>query len=112
MLSLIHISSLEASIQLLEPVIQRSVNGLFPARWLALRLLEEDASLEAGLQDYLGYDLKEEPSVRQALKEAHAVLNTSSLSDTIAESILSQAEKLASSTVQADPDKALSLIHI
>ncbi len=99
-------ASLEASIQLLEPVIQRSVNGLFPARWLALRLLEEDASLEAGLQDYLGYDLKEEPSVRQALKEAHAVLNTSSLSDTIAESILSQAEKLASSTVQADPDKA------
>ena len=70
---------LEAAIQLLEPALQRLCGGLFPARWLALRLLEGDAQLEDGLREYLGFDLRQDSSVSAALLEAEAVLRAAGL---------------------------------
>ena len=110
---------LEAAIQLLEPSIQKLCGGLFPARWLALRLLEGDAQLEEGLREYLGFDLRQDSSVSAALLEAEAVLRAAGLkgnaeapdqevlSDVIAGSILKRAEEIARKTVQAEAQTAL-----
>lgn len=99
--------ALEAALQLLEPVIQKTVNGLLPARWLSLRLLEENSSLDARLLDYLGFDLKSEPSVKPALSDAQAVLKAAGLEkdrlqDAIAESILERAGDIAGKAVLSD----------
>lgn len=126
----IYPAPLEAALKILEPVVQESVCGLFPARWLSLRLLENEASLAEKLRDYLGFDLEKVPSVHAALEEARAVLRAaelincgkdtaetdkteagrisdfSCLSDIIAQSILTRAEEIADKSVQADMDNA------
>ena len=119
---------LEAALKILEPSVQEAAAGLFPSRWLSLRLLENDASLLAKLKDHLGFDLETVSSVRPALEEARAVLqaanlincgrctaepgeegcgkvpDSSCLCDTIAESILKRAEEITAKSVQADMD--------
>ncbi len=100
-------SPLEAAIQILEPSVQNSIGSLLPARWLSLRLLEDNKNLETALSDYLGYDLKKEPSIRKAYAEAQEILRASdlqgdSLQDAVAGSILSRAEEIAGKAVQSD----------
>ncbi len=72
---------LEAALKILEPAVQEAASGLFPARWLSLRLLEKDASLTEKLRDYLGFDLEAVPSVHTALEDARAVLQAAELAD-------------------------------
>lgn len=105
---------LEAAITLVEAPVQRLTGSLLPARWLSLRLLEQDSSLEAGLQKYLGFNLRQESSIISALNEAESVLHASGLealpeseeaeclSDAVAESILRRAEEITHRTVQED----------
>ncbi len=105
---------LEAAIQILENPIHKLTDSLLPARWLALRLLEEDRSLEAGLEKHLGFHLKNNFSVQSALGEANSVLyaaglkshaesdENETLSDAVAESILNRAGEIAHKAVQTD----------
>ena len=121
---------LEAALKILEPAVQEAAAGIFPSRWLSLRLLEGDGSFLKKLRDYLGFALETASSVRPALEEARAVLRAAELtgsgesasepeaedrgrssgffglSDTIAESILKRAEEITAKSVQADMDNA------
>ncbi|WP_019121371.1 FeoB small GTPase domain-containing protein [Brevibacillus massiliensis] len=45
---------IEQSIQKLEPFIRQTLGDLFPARWVALRLLDGDGSLLAALKEHAG----------------------------------------------------------
>jgi len=45
---------IEQSIQKLEPFIRQTLGDLFPARWVALRLLDGDESLLAALKEHAG----------------------------------------------------------
>lgn len=105
---------LEAAIQILENPIHKLTDSLLPSRWLALRLLEGDSSLEAGLEKYLGFQLQNNFFLQAALEEANSVLHAAglkgpaesdeheTLSDTVAESILSRAGEIAHKAVQTD----------
>ncbi len=100
--------SIEAAIKLLEPSVQKLAGGLFPSRWLSLRLLEGDPALKTGLSGFYGFSLETAPSLEPVLQEAHAMLDAAGLSgdklqDAIAESILARAEEIASRAVHSGP---------
>ena len=103
-------AALEAAIQLLEAPVQKLTNGLLPARWLSLQLLEGNADLENRLTDYLGFSLREAPSVRPVLADAVSALKAAGLSgdalqDAVAESILRRAAETAAKIVKKDSDR-------
>lgn len=69
-----YLAPIERAVQALEPVLAPRLTGLLPARWVALRLLDDDPSLMAALAQRLGADLREDPAVAAALEEARAGL--------------------------------------
>lgn len=64
---------IEEAISVVQESILPHVKNL-PPRWLALRLLEGDESLEKSIATHLGTDLREIPQVSQAIAEAQALL--------------------------------------
>ncbi len=58
---------IEAAVARLAPVLEASLDGQLPVRWVALRLLDEDASLMDSLHRCLGRDLTVDPRVSEAL---------------------------------------------
>lgn len=107
-------AEIEAALQLLEPAVQREAGGRLPARWLALRLLEEDPVLEEKTTHFLGKSLRELPSVDSALSEAKAILRAAGISRTVLEdritaSLIHQAEEIARLSVKSDSIEACSL---
>jgi len=90
---------LEAALQILEPVIRQETGHLLPARFIALRLLEQDSVLEEKISLHLGNDLRTLPSISQALEEARAILKaaqieTSQLQDLIVTALVKRAEEI------------------
>ena len=72
-------SAVERAVARLEPVLGPRLEGRLPARWVALRLLDEDPSLMASLGGALGRDLTADPEVALALREALAALEAEGL---------------------------------
>jgi len=65
------------TVALLEPVLERALGGLVPARWAALKLLEGDESLLFSLCRCCGRNVLAEAGVLTALKRARAALAVS-----------------------------------
>lgn len=59
----------ERLLSLLEPAVQDHVGAALPSRWLAGRLLEQEPSCLAALEELLGYSLLSQPGIQSALKE-------------------------------------------
>lgn len=72
-------SAVEQAIVSLESVLVKHIAGQLPARWVALRLLEEDTSLLAALQKAVSWDLREDKEVYAALQETRLRLEREGL---------------------------------
>ena len=97
-------SAVERALARLEPVLARRLEGRLPARWTALRLLDQDPSLLCALEKFLEIDLMEDPEVRIALLEAQAGLkeeglDQESLRETVVASLVRAGAEIAGETV-------------
>ncbi len=96
-------SDIEHAIAMLEPALSYKQNSINP-RWLALRLLEEDASIRQPLNDFLGFDITEDETVHASLSAAlhylsHAGISHEKLSDGITSNLIHTAEKICDKAV-------------
>ena len=66
---------IEEAIAIAEPVVREKIKA-FPlcSRWVTLRLLDFDKTLNEALADYLGFDLWEDAEVKAIIAEAHEKL--------------------------------------
>ncbi len=100
-----YLAPIESAISLLEPVLDGPLQGLLPARWTALRLLDGDTALLDSLTQYLGRDLREEPAVKQGLAAAWEELEQTGISpaefnDRIVACLVLCAEDICNDVVQ------------
>ncbi len=102
--------AIEQAIAMVEPVLTPYLAGRFPARWMALRLIDYDASLMETLQGVLGQDLMQEETVSQAVLQARAHLAAQGLSegplrDAIVSCLYKKAEAVCRGVVRAEEPK-------
>lgn len=95
---------LEEAAARLIPVLERKTAGRLPARWLALRLLEQDESLLREIENRLGEDFLRDKELQAALAEAHGVLREAGiqpeqLKDQMVSALVSAAEEICRGAV-------------
>lgn len=98
---------IEDALSLLTPLLSEKTDASLNERWLALRLLDEDASLTAELVLRLGPSFLEDPDLQSALKQARALLlqegvSLETLQDEITAALIRQAEVLCRKAVRYD----------
>ena len=71
---------IEDAIALLEPVVAEKLGKRLNARWISLKLLDQEPSLVQSLTEYLEEDLREDPLVAEKLEEARERLRRSGIS--------------------------------
>lgn len=96
--------TIEAAIQLIEPVIREKIRNKISARWLSLRLLDYDESIKEELFTYFGEDLLQDEKISNTLLEAKTLLNENDIDESemerqIVSSIIHQAEEISSKCV-------------
>ena len=100
---------LEAALALLTPAVANAVGTGGPApRWLALRLLEGDTELNAGIVRYLGFSLAQHPDVAEILARARRLLaeggvTQEALHDEVVRSLVRTAETVCIGAVRHTP---------
>ena len=100
---------LEAALALLTPAVANAVGTGGPApRWLALRLLEGDTELNAGIVRYLGFSLAQHPDVAEILARARRLLaeggvTQQALHDEVVRSLVRTAETVCIGAVRHTP---------
>lgn len=100
---------LESALTILTPVVREKFGSQFPARWLALRLLEHELNHENPLPAQIPSGLCSDPSVCQALTEARQILDAAeisgdNLSDLITTALFHHAEAICQTVIQAKED--------
>lgn len=75
-LRLTYPAPIEHAIAMLQPKVEYLLPASLPARFLTIKLLEQDESLTQTLAGQLGFDIREQEEVRAAIDEAHAYLLT------------------------------------
>lgn len=95
---------IEKAIALVEPAVEEAVQKRISARWVSLKLLDPDESLEESLATYLGRDITQEEPVQKALEKARALLRESGISeeelrDSVVSSIVAQSESIYEAAV-------------
>lgn len=106
-----YIRPIEEAVALLEPEISAASKCGCNSRFTALRLLENDKSLNDSLKEHLGVDLLNEPRVHTALEKARRLLNRSGLDeekykDKVVASLVMSSERIASQCVKFDAERA------
>jgi len=96
---------IEEAIAILEPVIAEKLGREEGARWISLKLLDENRSLLRALRDYLGYSLVDDCTVASALEQARTRLrergvSQDQLQDAVVSCTVQQAEDVCSRCVQ------------
>ncbi len=91
---------IEQAVELLLPPVKKAVSDKINARWLSLRLLTLDEKLKASLEQYLGFDITENPEVYSASEKASEMLYINNISaedldDLIVSGIINRAEEIA-----------------
>jgi ferrous iron transport protein B len=113
--------AIEKAIAILEPLVQKKCGGRLPARWLSLKLLDQDASLIQEINKYLGEDFLQDEELRTALAKAQQELSARGLTgdtfkDAIVSALVSCAESVCEGAVRyenktyADSDRKLDRI--
>lgn len=90
---------LEEAINIIQPVIKKAVPDKIDSRWLSLRILDSDETLENSIKRYLNVDLVNIPLVAARLSEAIELLEKNDIKkddirDLIVKSIVKKAEKI------------------
>ncbi|NLK74408.1 MAG: ferrous iron transport protein B [Clostridiales bacterium] len=101
---------IEQAIGLLEPSIKELLSGKLNSRWVALKLLDGDATLLKSLQRYLGFDLSENIEITNKLNEAREILSQANvakdyLRDRIVSNIVATAEEICNKVVTLEDKK-------
>lgn len=92
-------SEIEEALAVLEPVVKKTAGEKINSRWLSLKLLEQDASLNKEMNSYLGENFLEGSELNEALEKAQELLgkyelNSDKLKDKIVSSLVAEAEKV------------------
>jgi ferrous iron transport protein B len=69
-----YIRPIEKAISILEPAVKKQVGDILNSRWVALKLLENDAEFSAELSPYINRDLLSDPALSQKVTEAQKYL--------------------------------------
>ncbi|MBQ4119842.1 MAG: ferrous iron transport protein B [Clostridia bacterium] len=99
---------LETALDILEPKIKEHTNNNINPRWLSLKLLEEDVTLQKQIESFLGKGFLENEDIKSALKEAKTLLQTNGitkedLEESIVNTIIKEAESITSSVIEKSP---------
>ena len=91
---------IEQSIEYIYPVLFKLDLKELDKRWISLRLLDGDENFFTGLKDYLGYDLRENDFINNAIKKSWELLNENGidkeeLCELIAENLYNEATKVS-----------------
>ena len=97
----------EDAIALLEPCLEERLKGRLNPRWTALRLIDQDEALCRALEEYLGFDLNQDPEVARLLERAWTCLKLSgitreTLRDRLVSCIVLRAEEVCLDSVFCD----------
>jgi len=95
---------IETAIKLIEPAVAKLVNNKISSRWVSLRLIDNDTSLNNSINKFLGFDLQENDEIKQILTEIHNYfsdygLNQNDIRDEIVSTIVHKAEQISSFSV-------------
>lgn len=95
---------IEKAISLIEPKIKDNIKEKISARWLALKILENDISLLNSIDKYLGFNIKDDEDLVAAISEGREYLkskeiNSESFRDKIVSTLVEKSEKISKSTV-------------
>ncbi|MGN0573234.1 MAG: ferrous iron transport protein B, partial [Acutalibacteraceae bacterium] len=101
--------AVEKAIAAVEPTVRKFAEGKINPRWLSLRLLDPDNSLEKEISGCLGGRFLDNPELRLALSKAKAVLDRSGtdcekIGDEIASALVASAEKICLGAVKGGKD--------
>ena len=93
---IIYDRAIEDAIAILLPSVSKKADGKINARWLSLKLLDYDISLQNEISAYFGEDILLDPEIAKAVEKAQSHLKSCGIeSDGICESILSSSVKRA-----------------
>lgn len=95
---------IENAVGIIRPVLEKKLSGKLSARWTAIRLLDNDKKLNAGISGYLDFDIEKDEEISSAVSEARKYLSDSGISDAVSKdmivnSIVRQAERIAAECV-------------
>ncbi|MDO5558602.1 MAG: ferrous iron transport protein B [Oscillospiraceae bacterium] len=98
---------IEEAISIIEPVLKKTTGGRISERWLSLKLLDYDESLNNELIAYFDEDIIEDEEVKQAVAKAKKHLadngiNETNIKDRIVSCIVLAAEEICMDTVKYD----------
>lgn len=96
----------EEAVALVLPAVYEAVGDRLNARWLCLRLLEGDETLNAAISRFLGFDPRDVPALQSALEQGRAHLlkngvDSEHFKDLIVTALVSAAETIARGVVRA-----------
>lgn len=95
----------EEAISIIEKAIPEEIKAKINSRWLSLRLIDSDYSLEKEIKNCLGADFFANPVLNLALAKAKAVLDKSGISpervcDTVVDALLLKAHEICEGAVE------------
>ena len=98
---------IEEAIAILEPSVAHQLQARLESRWVALRLLDKDASLLMSMRESLGCDLMEDRETAARCREAEEFLLREGVTperfrDLVVSTIVAACERLAGETVTLD----------
>ena len=98
---------IENTIKILMPVLKRNINRNINLRWLALKLLEPDFSMNKELKKFLGEDLLKNREIKETLQKANEYLKENGvpddkLKDMVVSSIVMSAEEICKEVITYD----------
>lgn len=99
-----YIKPIEQAVSIVEPVSEKHLGNMLPARWLALRMIDNDRALAAETARYFGKAPNEIPEISDAVERAKALLaeneiTSDCLKDRIVSCILLNAEEVCDECV-------------
>ena len=94
-----YIKPIEQAVSIVEPVLQKHLGSAISARWLALRIIDNDSSLVAEIERFFGKNLDDIAEISEAVERAKLLLaeneiTSDCLKDRIVSCILLNAEEV------------------
>ena len=95
---------IEKAVSQIEPAVKEILNGKINARWLSLKLLENDISLLNSVNKYLEFDITKDEQIIKAIESGKKYLeenniNNQLIRDEIVSVIVKKSEKISKSVV-------------
>ena len=105
-----YIDEIEDAISLVLPTVKEILPQNYNARWVSLRLIDNDEKLIKSMQEYLDFDIMANDEINKAVLNARAQLeqkgyNKDNLSDIIVSCIYNKAENICFNAVHYDNEK-------